>query len=66
MSETMQNGDSGGLVSQRDRELSFTPSDSRIFNTERLSKEIKYNLTPVRQRIRSRSVSQSSTDSYSS
>ncbi|KAI8781833.1 adenosylhomocysteinase 3 isoform X2 [Biomphalaria glabrata] len=32
----------------------------------KLCKEIKYNLTPNRPRIRSRSVSQSSTDSYSS
>lgn len=38
MSEGMENGESSGLISQRDRELNFTRNDSRIFNTDRTSK----------------------------
>ncbi|KAK3778244.1 hypothetical protein RRG08_060170 [Elysia crispata] len=38
MSDDMENGESAGLISQRDRELNFTHNDSRIFNTDRTSK----------------------------
>lgn len=34
----MENGESAGLISQRDRDLNFTRNDSRIFNTDRTSK----------------------------
>ncbi|XP_029633036.1 S-adenosylhomocysteine hydrolase-like protein 1 isoform X1 [Octopus sinensis] len=68
-----------GIVSQHSKVLNFglkhseTDRANRVhfdlpeLNTlHKLHKEIKYNLTPQRPRIRSRSVSQSSTDSYSS
>ncbi|CAI9720357.1 Hypothetical predicted protein [Octopus vulgaris] len=52
-----------GIVSQHSKVLNFGLKHSE---TDRANREIKYNLTPQRPRIRSRSVSQSSTDSYSS
>ncbi|GFN74940.1 adenosylhomocysteinase [Plakobranchus ocellatus] len=41
MSDDMENGESAGLISQRDRELNFTHNDSRIFNTDRTSKDFQ-------------------------
>ncbi|KAL5014510.1 hypothetical protein ScPMuIL_008780 [Solemya velum] len=60
----VENGDGVGILAQRPNPgLKF---DKKLSETERSTREIKYNLAPARPKLRSRSVSQSSTDSYSS
>uniref|UniRef100_A0A8W8LKD1 Uncharacterized protein n=1 Tax=Magallana gigas TaxID=29159 RepID=A0A8W8LKD1_MAGGI len=77
MSEAdVENGDHVGLLAQKpnpglkfDKKLSETERSTREIRTVAFAnqrKEIKFNLNPGRNKLHTRSISQSSTDSYSS